>query len=53
MEEKPVVLEDEYHNKQTDQFLSPIRAAAEDTYKTFKYNHNSNDRTRVKVRSTL
>lgn len=49
MQEMPVVLEDEYHKKQTDRFFSPLRSGSDVVHKIFKYSYNHTDEERRKV----
>ena len=49
MEETPVVIVDDYHQKQVDRYLTPLRGGSDVTYKTFKYSYNHSDKERIEV----
>ena len=53
MEASPIVIDDEYVNKQEDKYLVPLRAGSDVAFKTFKYNTNGNDKERLKVSVTV
>jgi len=49
MESDPVVINDEFTNKQNNKYLSPIRGGSDVVYKSFKYSLNHNDKERFEV----
>ena len=49
MEHNPIVLRDEYAQKQTDKNITPIRNGIEVTLKSFKYSYNHSDKERIEV----
>ena len=53
MEDKPVVLNDEYARKQTDTFIGPLKGGSDVAYKKFKYSYNHSDKERLEVMIVL
>jgi hypothetical protein len=49
MESDPVIINDEFTNKQNNKYLSPIRGGSDVVYKSFKYSLNHNDKERFEV----
>lgn len=49
MDKSPIVVQDEFTQKQGDLYLQPIKAGSDVVYKTFKYQTGNNDKERIKL----